>query len=97
MKVKLEGSNSAETFSPLYGGIGLHLALVGVACCGLNVDFLHFLLAGCGKPEGLPSLPLAYLLLHSPTTRTLRFPDWSTHALIDVTSPVPATKRDMRM
>lgn len=34
MEMILEGSNSAEAFPPLCGGIGLHLALVGVAGCG---------------------------------------------------------------
>ena len=36
----LEGSNSAETSSPLDGGIGLHLAFVGVGVSGWIANLL---------------------------------------------------------
>lgn len=34
MEMTLEGSDSAETSPPLHGGIGLHLAFVGVVGYG---------------------------------------------------------------
>ena len=44
MRMILEGSNSAEAFSPLDGGIGLHLLSLCDGWGGLVVNFFFGLL-----------------------------------------------------